>query len=48
MTPIFITEVLGLVTYIPTAVLNTVKVKVTAHTALAYFYLVGFYDTHQC
>ena len=36
-TPIFITEVLCLVTDISTGVLNAVKVKVMAHTALAHF-----------
>ena len=42
ITPTFITEVLRLFAYA-----KTIKVKAIAYTALAYFYKVGFYDTHQ-
>ena len=43
--PIFITEVLPLVTYVCITVLTALTVKVTAYTVLAYSYYVGFYDT---
>ena len=46
-TLIFTSEVLHLITYIHTGILNG-KVKVMAYTAIANFYCYDFYSANQC